>query len=186
MKSSLIAGGAALVLALVLSTPLLALPSGTQKTPSGPSQAARNACKQHTEGTRAWRRCIRANSSSFKDEDLYWAGVTFAKAGDYEGALEFLGRVESKNDARVLTMIGYSIRKQGRVEEGIGYYHRALALDPNYVEAREYLGEGYLQQGDLEKAKAELAEIGRRCGVTCETYAELEKQIAEHEAKKKG
>jgi tetratricopeptide (TPR) repeat protein len=184
MRLNLLAGGAALAAALLLATPLLAVPSTTK--PSGPSQAARDACKQHTEGSRAWKRCIRAHSSSFKDEDLYWAGVTFAKAGDYEGALEFLGRVEKKDDARVLTMIGYSIRKQGRVEEGIGYYMKALALDPNHVEAREYLGEGYLQQGAIEKAKEQLAEIGRRCGVTCETYGELERQISDYEAKLQG
>ena len=76
-----------------------------------------------------------------------------------------------------------SVRDQPtKARRGIAFYHKALALDPNYVEAREYLGEGYLKQGALDKAKGQLAEIAQRCGTTCETYAELSRQISEFEA----
>jgi hypothetical protein len=45
------------------------------------------------------------------------------------------------------------------------------------VKAREYLGEGYLQKGDLGEAKAELIEIADRCGRSCEEYSKLEDAI---------
>jgi tetratricopeptide (TPR) repeat protein len=76
----------------------------------------------------------------------------------------------------VLNYIGYTTRKLGDIDEGLDYYQRALALDPNYLRAREYLGEGYLQKGDGGKAREQL-EIADRCGYDCEEYAKLEKAI---------
>ena len=71
-------------------------------------------------------------------------------------------------------------------QKGIEYYHKALKLDPNYNLAREYLGEGYLQQGALEKAKQQLVEIAaRNCGSGCEAYDDLAEEIVKYEAKNK-
>jgi len=83
----------------------------------------------------------------------------------------------------VLNYIGYSTRKLGNVDDGITYYKKALSLDPNYNVAREYLGEGYLQKGDLASAKQQLAEIAKRCGTGCEVYRDLADEIAKYEAK---
>jgi tetratricopeptide (TPR) repeat protein len=74
-------------------------------------------------------------------------------------------------------LVGYSTRKLGDLDKGLEYYHKALALDPNYLLAREYLGEGYLQKGDLAQAKGQLMEIAHRCGNSCEEYDKLEKAI---------
>ncbi len=41
----------------------------------------------------------------------------------------------------MLNYIGYTTRKLGDVDKGLEYYHEALLLDPNYLLAREYLGE---------------------------------------------
>ena len=40
----------------------------------------------------------------------------------------------------MLNLIGYSTRKLGDVDKGIDCYHRALAIDPNFTKARQYLG----------------------------------------------
>jgi tetratricopeptide (TPR) repeat protein len=77
----------------------------------------------------------------------------------------------------VLNYIGYANRKAGRLDAGISYYKKALAIDPNFVLAREYLGEGYVAAGKIELAKNELAEIAKRCGVTCEEYVDLAAEI---------
>ena len=37
-----------------------------------------------------------------------------------------------------------------------GFYREALAIDPNLRGAKEYLGEFYLQIGDLKKAEQQL------------------------------
>jgi len=89
-------------------------------------------------------------------------------------------RVKNREQARVLNSIGYSTRKLGDVDKGIDYYHQALAIDPNFTKARQYLGEAYLQKGDVAKAKEQLMEIADRCGGPCDDYELLVKAIAAH------
>lgn len=147
--------------------------------PSGPSDEVKAKCKQYAEGTSKWKKCIKKYSAELKDDDLYWAGSVLAVNEDYEGALEVLAEAHNANDPRILSLTGYATRKLGRVEEGLAFYHQALALDPNLVETREYLGEGYLQLGKLAEARHELEEIAKRCGTGCESYAELDKAIGQ-------
>ena len=80
----------------------------------------------------------------------------------------------------MLNLIGYSTRKLGDVDKGIDYYHQALAIDPNYTKARQYLGEAYLLKDDVAKAKEQLMEIADRCGGPCGDYELLVKAIAAH------
>ena len=68
-------------------------------------------------------------------------------------------------------------RKAGRLDIGITYYRKALAIDPNFNLAREYLGEGYLAAGRVDLAMNELAAIAKSCGTTCEEYKELNAAI---------
>src|SRR5262245_36349952 len=87
---------------------------------------------------------------------------------------------QNPQQARVLSSIGYSTRKLGDIDRGIDYYHQALAIDPNYTKARQYLGEAYLQKGDVGEAKEQLMEIADRCGGPCDDYELLVKAIAAH------
>ena len=80
-------------------------------------------------------------------------------------------------DASLANAYGAAREAIGRLDEAIGYYRKALAIDPNFVLAREYLGEGYVAGGRIDLAKAELNEIARRCGTTCEEYQELAEHI---------
>jgi len=48
-------------------------------------------------------------------------------------------------DPDILNMLAYSQRKTGAYESAIGNYKKALAERPIFPEAREYLGEAYLQ-----------------------------------------
>jgi tetratricopeptide (TPR) repeat protein len=86
--------------------------------------------------------------------------------------------VQNQNDSKVLTMIGYAKRKLGSVDEGMAYYQRALAIDPNNADTREYLGEAYVQTGRMDLAKAELANVQALCGTECEQYQDLAAAIA--------
>ena len=123
------------------------------------------------------KKCVKVQSGILPDEDLYQQGYVLAKSGEYDWALQVLAAVQNQNDPRVLNMTGYSNRKAGRLEIGITYYRKALAIDPNFVLAREYLGEGYVAAGKLDLAKAELSEIATRCGIACEEYKDLSKAI---------
>jgi tetratricopeptide (TPR) repeat protein len=122
--------------------------------------------------------CLDGNSASLTDDDLYLAGRDLGQQGHYAEALKLFFRIKNREQARVLSSIGYSTRKLGDVDKGIDYYHQALAIDPGYTKVREYLGEAYLQKGDVAKAKEQLMEIADRCGGPCDDYELLVKAIA--------
>lgn len=124
--------------------------------------------------------CVGAKTAGLSDEDLYLAAGERIETTDYAGALELLFRIEDRNNPQVLNLIGYATRKAGDLDKGIAYYRQALAVDPDYVKARQYLGEGYLAKGEVAKAKEQLDEIGRRCGGPCEEYTLLVNAIAAH------
>ena len=123
--------------------------------------------------------CVPAKRGAVDDDSFFETGRTLAYAGRYGEAIEMLSLVADKNDPRVLNMLGFSHRKAGRIEVGLGYYEEALRADPDFTLAREYMGEAYLTLGDVKAAKGQLAEIEKRCGKGCAEYAELDRQIAD-------
>ena len=123
------------------------------------------------------KQCVKASSGILPDEELYQQGRLLAKAGEYDWALQVLALVRNQNDPRVLNYTGYSYRKAGHLDIGITYYRKALAINPDFVLAREYLGEGYVAAGRVDLAKLELNEIANRCGTTCEEYKDLSAAI---------
>ncbi len=121
--------------------------------------------------------CVKV-TGEIDDRTLYAEGRDRALAGEYEKALVLLKAVKNQNDSDVLTMIGYATRKLGRYDEGVAYYHRALALNPDNVNTHEYLGEAYAETGRIDLAKAELGKVEALCGTECEQYEDLAKAIA--------
>jgi len=70
-------------------------------------------------------------------------------------------------------MVGYCSRNLGDLKRAFAAYDKCLTLMPDYEEAHEYLGEAYLQSGDLAKAKVELAWLRAR-------GSDEAKELAEH------
>jgi tetratricopeptide (TPR) repeat protein len=155
--------------ALLALAPLPSLAAGDPPKPS-------DKCSQYDEGSAEWKRC---KGKKFKDdEETYSVGYWMAKTGEYAEALDVLRSARDQSDPRIQTMIGFSLRKLGLVDEAMGYYAAALRADPNLTSTRQYLGEAYLHKGERAKAVEQLAEIGRRCGTTCEHYKLLAEAIA--------
>ncbi|HEU4827129.1 MAG TPA: tetratricopeptide repeat protein [Dongiaceae bacterium] len=104
-------------------------------------------------------------------------------AQKYDEALPALRKVdqESPNNPDVLNLIGFSLRKTGKMDEALDYYNRALALNPHHRGANEYLGELYLETRQPEKAKERLAVLQQDCG-DCEEFEDLQKQINQYAA----
>lgn len=108
------------------------------------------------------------------------------KGEQYDEAIVLLQRVvnQNPNDADAWNMLGFATRKLGRNQEAYGYYQKALAIDANHKGAHEYLGELYLQMGDLPKAEAELVVLKGICGTNCEEAEDLAADIADYKAAK--
>ena len=144
------------------------------------SKTTQNACLalSHCWWKASTSQCKQKQNSELNLNDrLYNEGRLLAKTGAYEKAIAVLKTADQK-DPQVLNYLGYSYRKSGDLKTAIGYYKTALAIDPNFVLAREYLGEGYVKAGRLDLAKLELEQIGKRCGKGCKEYVELASVIA--------
>jgi tetratricopeptide (TPR) repeat protein len=167
----------ATVLALSLPFAVPAFSAG------GGTDTATPECKKGEVYDQTQKKCVPAKQGAIDDDSLFQTGRALAYAGKYGEAIQMLGLVADKNDARVLNMLGFSHRKSGRIDVGLGYYQEALAADPDFVLAREYMGEAFLTLGDIASAKNQLSEIEKRRGKGCAEYAELERQIVDAEKK---
>lgn len=83
----------------------------------------------------------------------------------------------------VYNLLGYSLRKTGDLKTALTYYQKALDFDPDHKGALEYLGELYVETGDIAKAKENLARLAQICPQGCEERADLEKAIAQSPVK---
>lgn len=78
---------------------------------------------------------------------LFEKGVQADKAGDYKSALNYFQKAVNldRNNPDIYNMLAHSQRKLGMIDEALDNYKKALSLRPNFPEAREYLGEAYIQ-----------------------------------------
>jgi len=124
------------------------------------------------------QKCVKQQGSVLPDKVLTDYAYALAKAERYDEALATLDLLRNPDTAEALNYRGYATRKLGRVDEGIKYYRRSVALDPRYAQVREYLGEAYVTKGDMGSAKAQLRVIKGICGTGCEQYKHLADAIA--------
>lgn len=98
-------------------------------------------------------------------EDNYESAVELIKTKDYEGGLEMLLAIveEDAENADIHSLIGFSSRKSGDLEQAYKYYASALELEPLHVGANEYLGELHVQVGDMDKANEQLEILAGIC-----------------------
>jgi tetratricopeptide (TPR) repeat protein len=123
--------------------------------------------------------CVKQGSQVLPDQVLTDYAYALAKAWRYDEALDVLNQLKNPNTPEALNYRGYVTRKMGRIDEGIAYYQKSIALDPRYAKVREYLGEAYVIKHDTARAKAQLRAIKAICGTDCEEYQKLATAIAE-------
>lgn len=103
------------------------------------------------------------------------------RAGDYREAVAILKDViaDDPSNADAYNLMGYSLRKSGDHDRALGFYLKAIKLNPKLKAAHEYLGELYVEVGQITKAKEQLQIIAQLCGNTsCEEYEDLEDALA--------
>ena len=115
-----------------------------------------------------------------RTRSAYEQAVELVEAADYEDAIRIRDRLDrdESGNADVLNMLGYAHRKLGRVVPAFDYYRKALAVEPRHLGANEYLGELYLETGELERAEERLGELVAACPSGCEERDELSEAIA--------
>ncbi|AVE07721.1 hypothetical protein CYL20_25200 [Pseudomonas palleroniana] len=148
------------------------LASGDEPAPPKP-----NCPKGQVWDTKSGK-CVLQTSKAISDADRTDYAYRLAKDGQYDEALALLDTLQNPNTAKALNYRGYATRKLGRTDEGIGYYLKSVALDPNYAQVREYLGEAYVIKGRMDLAQEQLAKIKALCSTTCEEYQDLAEAIA--------
>lgn len=95
------------------------------------------------------------SSSSWRMEEqknkpavsLYDQGVVASKNNDFQKALTLFNQAlqEDTNNPDILNMLAHAQLKLGMIDEALETYKKALVLKPQFPEAREYLGEAYIQ-----------------------------------------
>ena len=138
-------------------------------------------CKKTEVYDAKLKKCIELKKSGMNelmDENaLYDTARELAYFDRPEDAIVLLKQIANQNQPRVQNYLGFANRKAGRMEDAMMYYNVALSMDPDYVLARSYMGQGMLQQGDFDGANAQLREIKERAGTNNRSYEMLASAI---------
>jgi Flp pilus assembly protein TadD len=91
------------------------------------------------------------------------------KAGNFRSALADLTTLADVHQhPDVYSLMGFNLRKTGDFANALIFYKKALDFDPNHKGAREYLGELYVETGQLPRAREQLAALAKLCPQGCE------------------
>jgi len=114
----------------------------------------------------------------------YTAAMKAVKAGDWSQVVVRMNAYVARNpnDADAWNELAHAYRKTGDLDSAFKNYDKALKIDPKHRNAHEYLGEAYLQAGDLARAEAELRILDRLCFLPCEQYTDLKQEIARYKS----
>jgi tetratricopeptide (TPR) repeat protein len=134
-------------------------------------------CKKGKIWDEKKEKCVNPVQGALSDDALFNAARELAYDGQYENAINVLAVAEDQNDPRILNYMGFANRKAGRIAEGMAYYQAALAVDPDYILARSYMGQALVSEGDFLGARDQLLEIEARGGQDTWAYAALEKAL---------
>jgi predicted Zn-dependent protease len=156
-------------------------PDASFAVPDQPAEAKPEGKPKAKSKAKAKPKTKGKKDSRLDQDQIYSVAYWQAKGGEHAAALATLRTAANQDDPRIQTLIGFTLRKLGHVDEAMGYYQRVLAAYPERTTTRQYLGEAFLQMGDVTRAREQLAEIGKRCGTSCEDYQLLADEIAKFE-----
>ena len=106
---------------------------------------------------------------------------TKVKAKEWKAAIADLNGMIDKGvqHADVYNLLGFSLRKSGDYTTAYTFYRKALEFDPEHKGALEYLGELYVETGQLPKAREHVVLLRKLCPQGCEELEDLEKAVAQ-------
>ena len=99
-------------------------------------------------------------------------------AKDYKAALaELRDLAEDTQQVDVYNLLGFTLRKTGDFKTSLTYYTKALELQPDQRRHANTSANVCRDRG-MDKARDQLAALGKLCPGGCEERADLEKAIA--------
>lgn len=109
----------------------------------------------------------------------YSAAQRMINMGEYKDAIDSLREAQSLIGPHpdILNYLGYANRKIGNFGQAKSFYAAALKLEPDHLGATEYLGELYVEMGDLNKARRQLARLDALCAFGCAEREDLARLI---------
>lgn len=141
----------------------------TGETPEGPvSGAAEDDGRQslffapRTQGAALYVDAVRLINEARYDEAIASLLAAQAAIGPHPDVLNYLG---------------YAHRKLGRMDEARSWYAQALAINPDHLGANEYLGELFVEIGDVDAARRQLAKLDRLCAFGCAEREDLARLV---------
>lgn len=110
-------------------------------------------------------------------------GVKAIESAKYKKASKLFSKVVAAEpeNADAWNYLGFSRRNLKKFDQALSAYQKALTIDPGHRGANEYLGELYLQTGDLAKAKERLVKLDDICPSGCEELDDLKSAIVAYE-----
>lgn len=157
------------ILITAFLAPGLAFAKGGDDKPPKPTQTTKN-CQAGKIWDKRSSRCVRVKSEVFDDDTLYQAVRELAYAGRLQDAQTVLSAMSDQGEDRVLTYWGFTHRKMGDVATGMTFYEQAIAANPANILSRSYMGQAFVEMGDMGAAREQLQEIRAHGGAG--TWAE--------------
>ncbi len=135
-------------------------------------------CKNGQVWDKNKKKCVDPSYGMFSDDFIYENARELAYDDQYDHAISLLKLASNPQDPRILNYLGFANRKAGNTELGMQYYQQALAINPDYILARSYMGQALVLSGDMEGAWEQLVQIADRGGKDSWSYNALKNSIA--------
>lgn len=170
-----------LALILVACLPASAFAAGMGGSSDTTTPPTPTETTQSCTGAQVWnpktKSCADPKHSALDADTLYRAVRELAYAGRYEDAQQVLRAMPDQADDRVLTYWGFTHRKLGHAALATAFYDKAIARNPDNILARSYMGQGFVEAGETDRAIAQWREIKARGGVGSWAEASLRQAI---------
>ncbi len=158
--------------ALALALPVTAFAASDETAPP-----KKPKCESGFVYDKNSKKCVSGNGHSVDVDTLYKEVRALSYDGRYDDAQLLLALMPADDD-RTLTYLGFTHRKMGNSEAAMTYYMRALARNPGNVLARSYMGQGFVDDGNVTAAIEQLREIRAHGGTGTWAEASLRTAIA--------